>query len=103
MYVFFFLMIRRHPRSTRTYTLFPYTTLCRSHRSHGRDRARRAQDTGQHAVDVVHGDGVEPLELLVDADDGAGGEQHPTEAGHPGAGVLQAELRSEEHTSELSH
>src|SRR3546814_19807935 len=28
--VFFFLMIRRPPRSTRTDTLFPYTTLCRS-------------------------------------------------------------------------
>src|SRR3546814_6338624 len=28
--VFFFLMIRRPPRSTRTYTLFPYTTLFRS-------------------------------------------------------------------------
>src|SRR3546814_18572042 len=27
---FFFLMIRRPPRSTRTYTLFPYTTLFRS-------------------------------------------------------------------------
>src|SRR3546814_2500545 len=27
---FFFLMIRRPPRSTRTDTLFPYTTLCRS-------------------------------------------------------------------------
>src|SRR3546814_21164740 len=26
----FFLMIRRPPRSTRTDTLFPYTTLCRS-------------------------------------------------------------------------
>src|SRR3546814_653734 len=26
----FFLMIRRHPRSTRTYTLVPYTTLFRS-------------------------------------------------------------------------
>src|SRR3546814_3763044 len=32
MYVlfFFFLMIRRPPRSTRTDTLFPYTTLFRS-------------------------------------------------------------------------
>src|SRR3546814_17208028 len=28
---FFFLMIRRPPRSTRTDTLFPYTTLFRSH------------------------------------------------------------------------
>src|SRR3546814_1536910 len=29
--IFFFLMIRRPPRSTRTDTLFPYTTLFRSH------------------------------------------------------------------------
>src|SRR3546814_20333289 len=35
--VFFFLMIRRPPRSTRTDTLFPYTTLFRS-----------VQDAGQH-------------------------------------------------------
>src|SRR3546814_7125524 len=28
--LFFFLMIRRPPRSTRTDTLFPYTTLFRS-------------------------------------------------------------------------
>src|SRR3546814_18340919 len=30
VYIFFFLMIRRPPRSTRTDTLFPYTTLFRS-------------------------------------------------------------------------
>src|SRR3546814_17786589 len=30
MHVCFFLMIRRPPRSTRTDTLFPYTTLFRS-------------------------------------------------------------------------
>src|SRR3546814_12459030 len=30
VYLFFFLMIRRPPRSTRTDTLFPYTTLFRS-------------------------------------------------------------------------
>src|SRR3546814_8687424 len=29
-YIIFFLMIRRPPRSTRTDTLFPYTTLFRS-------------------------------------------------------------------------
>src|SRR3546814_13544135 len=29
-FMFFFLMIRRPPRSTRTDTLFPYTTLSRS-------------------------------------------------------------------------
>src|SRR3546814_12215957 len=35
-FYFFFLMIRRPPRSTRTDTLFPYTTLFRSplHRRH---------------------------------------------------------------------
>src|SRR3546814_14857358 len=39
LFCFFFLMIRRPPRSTRTDTLFPYTTLVRSvereHRSIG--------------------------------------------------------------------
>src|SRR3546814_8839977 len=30
VFVFFFLMIRRPPRSTRTDTLFPYTTLNRT-------------------------------------------------------------------------
>src|SRR3546814_9509855 len=37
MFLFFFLMIRRPPRSTRTDTLFPYTTLFRSRsvRGHG--------------------------------------------------------------------
>src|SRR3546814_19647666 len=41
---FFFLMIRRPPRSTRTDTLFPYTTLFRSaggHRTRGRFSVRR--------------------------------------------------------------
>src|SRR3546814_18675089 len=39
---FFFLMIRRPPRSTRTDTLFPYTTLFRSaaDQSHPPDRRR---------------------------------------------------------------
>src|SRR3546814_9610919 len=34
----FFLMIRRPPRSTRTDTLFPYTTLFRSHQAAVRSR-----------------------------------------------------------------
>src|SRR3546814_12994849 len=43
---FFFLMIRRPPRSTRTDTLFPYTTLFRSapfemHRHIGDERGGR--------------------------------------------------------------
>src|SRR3546814_19919417 len=41
MYVFlFFLMIRRPPRSTRTDTLFPYTTLFRSPRNVVTDTVR---------------------------------------------------------------
>src|SRR3546814_1693588 len=39
--LFFFLMIRRPPRSTRTDTLFPYTTLFRSLRRRCLCRARR--------------------------------------------------------------
>src|SRR3546814_11114875 len=50
-YVFFVSMIRRPPRSTRTDTLFPYTTLFRSARAQAvgrretarRDRADAAQ------------------------------------------------------------
>src|SRR3546814_16438904 len=34
LYGIFFLMIRRPPRSTRTDTLFPYTTLFRSGQGH---------------------------------------------------------------------
>src|SRR3546814_7164314 len=40
-------MIRRPPRSTRTDTLFPYTTLFRSGRVGGDDRLPRLQDGGQ--------------------------------------------------------
>src|SRR3546814_16326952 len=40
--VFFFLMIRRPPRSTRTDTLFPYTTLFRS-----RDKAATSRWWGE--------------------------------------------------------
>src|SRR3546814_12610853 len=36
LFRFFFLMIRRPPRSTRTDTLFPYTTLFRSPSSDAR-------------------------------------------------------------------
>src|SRR3546814_13129535 len=42
---FFFLMIRRPPRSTRTDTLFPYTTLFRS--------AERAIEELQQYVDTL--------------------------------------------------
>src|SRR3546814_12283394 len=38
---FFFLMIRRPPRSTRTDTRFPYTTLFRSELKHYSDEANQ--------------------------------------------------------------
>src|SRR6186713_1409649 len=38
---FFFLMIRRPPRSTHRYTLFPYTTLFRSRARRRDERVRR--------------------------------------------------------------
>src|SRR3546814_2582038 len=44
---FFFLMIRRPPRSTRTDTLFPYTTLFRS----------VAVFAGSHGNDVIRASG----------------------------------------------
>src|SRR3546814_16290475 len=43
----FFLMIRRPPRSTRTDTLFPYTTLF--HRRQYTDHGRAAGDAGAGA------------------------------------------------------
>src|SRR3712207_8082078 len=72
--IFFFLMIRRPPRST----LFPYTTLFRS-------RLGRAEDD---RVDVVVGGPA-----LQVADPGA----VPVVVRRP----VQGTLRSEEHTSEL--
>src|SRR3546814_2322991 len=90
---FFFLMIRRPPRSTRTDTLFPYTTLFRSGRG-----------------DLEKGDrpaGIDPLaalqqrdQLLV-ADQLAGQPDTLVEAHQMRRGVGVHAIRSEEHTSEL--
>src|SRR5213595_4013007 len=45
--IFFFLMLRRPPRSTQLRTLFPYTTLFRSDpEGLERDRDERAHDRG---------------------------------------------------------
>src|SRR3546814_15493866 len=52
---FFFLMMRRPPRSTRTDTLFPYTTLFRSHHDHP-----DAEDAGQETEAHSHGHHVHP-------------------------------------------
>src|SRR3546814_13938206 len=68
-YVFsiFFLMIRRPPRSTRTDTLFPYTTLFRSTRV-ARGPAQGAGDGAQQRGQARH-----PQDALRQADQDADG------------------------------
>src|SRR3546814_13944943 len=87
-FLMFFLMIRRPPRSTRTDTLFPYTTLFRSV---GAGSGHAQQHAVHHARQpVAHA-----------AHDRRRPRQHPGHR-HPDAGAVGgAELRSEEHTSEL--
>src|SRR3546814_5518527 len=74
-------MIRRPPRSTRTDTLFPYTTLFRSHFPRGCTALRRG--AGSNATRVV----VESAVVIV------------------GSALVKGRSasasRSEEHTSEL--
>src|SRR3546814_17435205 len=55
--MFFFLMIRRPPRSTRTDTLFPYTTLFRSGGGlpRGRDPRAARPVRGRHEVPYASG------------------------------------------------
>src|SRR3546814_1182783 len=65
--LFFFLMIRRPPRSTRTDTLFPYTTLFRSGAVL---RVGRDADRGRHR-DADAGDGERLLQGTQDALDDA--------------------------------
>src|SRR3546814_9442761 len=77
--MFFFLMLRRPPRSTRTDTLFPYTTLFRS-----RDENRDAQGLDQGEVEhvaVVERDGV-ALQLV-----GITGEMAIVARGKPHLGL----------------
>src|SRR3546814_12485339 len=53
--MFFFLMIRRPPRSTRTDTLFPYTTLFRSaeQAEHGVEQRAGQRPQRQHRQAAV--------------------------------------------------
>src|SRR3546814_2896085 len=89
-------MIRRPPRSTRTDTLFPYTTLFRS------DTIRRAliclvvvggcssESSAPATTTTSSGDATEDITAEVERD-----RQFGTE------GKLGLGFRSEEHTSEL--
>src|SRR3546814_16766749 len=93
-FIFFFLIIRRPPRSTRTDTLFPYTTLFRSY-------VRRAGESFLVRADAR-------LRSVADIEEAV----IATRAGVPvrvkdvgqvviGGAVRTGSGRSEEHTSEL--
>src|SRR3546814_15005766 len=70
-------MIRRPPRSTRTDTLFPYTTLFRSGASQaGVGDARRRIDRERTYPDHAH------LQRDADAADVGPGSGHDRDAGH---------------------
>src|SRR3546814_9292300 len=108
IYLFFFLMIRRPPRSTRTDTLFPYTTLfrsrlgCRCRRRFGigggllarAGRQQRQQQEGQEGEALVHG-----------RISSCGGNEREGGLRLGARGALHRDQlfgdRSEEHTSEL--
>src|SRR3546814_2725991 len=103
----FFLMIRRQPRSTRTDTLFPYTTLFRSParlppefiivervRAIGRQRAAAVDAAGAEAARPGRIDERVVAELV-------GQVQLVDEVGLFRPFVEVGAGRSEEHTSEL--
>src|SRR3546814_5870983 len=111
----FLLRIRRPPRSTRTYTLFPYTSLFRS-----RNRTRkRARDDLAQPLDIGERRNVEPdprkdpaaddradagIEAEQRHDDRRGGDagQHDRLHRRHADRAHRIDLfRSEEHTSEL--
>src|SRR3546814_2294193 len=60
--LFFFLMIRQPPRSTRTDTLFPYTTLFRSHYDLGNDFYRLWLDDAMNYSSALFADPRQSLE-----------------------------------------
>src|SRR3546814_17366010 len=78
--LFFFLMILRPPRSTRTYTLFPYTSLFRPRRRCDRQGRRDYRRRAQPPARIARSDRARRNRR----DSHGGGE-----------------ARSEEHTSEL--
>src|SRR3546814_8168693 len=78
-------MIRRPPRSTRTDTLFPYTTLFRSPHRHQRQQPQRQRTAPERDPPVLHAARTAITEVLR----------------HYRVSSLEGAHRSEEHTSEL--
>src|SRR3546814_4791559 len=88
--IFFVLMIRRPPRSTRTDTLFPYTTLFRSRskRPQFQNRGRIHDIQGRYPGRIrLHRRGTDPL------------ARHAWP--YRDRRAVRRSQRSEEHTSEL--
>src|SRR3546814_4050441 len=118
-------MIRRPPRSTRTDTLFPYTTLFRSPRVGGagfpildlplddrRVRLAALADAEEIRRDVdadLDGTGVrradragavrDPLRIVIGVEAGQVGVRNPSRLALDD--LVRVERRSEEHTSEI--
>src|SRR3546814_17469071 len=83
--LYFFLMIRRPPRSTRTDTLFPYTTLFRAaagwrHRLRRPHRLQHEAELGEAGVDQHHLQQQRRAaeEGDVEGGDGVGGDRKST-------------------------
>src|SRR3546814_2847317 len=91
-------MIRRPPRSTRTDTLFPYTTLFRSEQARAQEAARRLAEKEQ-AQTLLREQAAWELERQRDevARTAARREAERRESDRRAA----EQQRSEEHTSEL--
>src|SRR3546814_6374138 len=120
--MFFFLMIRRPPRSTRTDTLFPYTTPSDLHRSHRREShgwiarrcgaigdagelARKARSCRCTRVSGPHDIAWQPLPGTRSANGGNYCDARPLTHSPTFAvrsiNFSSSTSRSEEHTSEL--
>src|SRR3546814_1558394 len=98
--MFFFLMIRRPPRSKRTDTLLPYTTLFRSKVQDREMPALVAIPPGQQKI--------RDLGRRAGLGRARGRQRDPQQAADRRVGLIEAHgpddraaLRSEEHTSEL--
>src|SRR3546814_1749515 len=104
-------MIRRPPRSTRTDTLFPYTTLVRSTSGVVPMMARAGEEIGVNLAVSLHAVNKDVRDEIVPLNRKYGIEELLTAcAAYPGANnarritfeyVMLKDKRSEEHTSEL--
>src|SRR3546814_9250147 len=101
---FFFLIIRRPPRSTRTDTLFPYTTLFRSLDVTARGRYVVAAGDDDHPTTATVLEGAAKIgDHAVPAGQTAS-LSGPLDSADPAQitlAVARPDARSEEHTSEL--